>query len=245
MANRSKLKTTCLRVALYLLGMLILSVSLTLNTKVTLGVSSIISVAHCVSVLTGARIGDMTLLWFVLLIAAQIALHLIRKAPDWKRNVVFDILQLPLSLVFTRFMNLFAARIPVFEEVYAGTFWGGVAGRLCLLALAIVLTAVGAALTLDMRLIPNPGDGIVQGVADFFSKPVGTAKNLTDICCVALAALISLCAARRIIGIGIGTLLAALSTGRVLALFNRLFGEKLRALVPETAEKQSFQKGGK
>ncbi len=236
MANRSKLKTTCLRVGLYLLGMLFLAVSLTLNTKVTLGVSSIISVAHCVSVLSGYSIGDTTLLWFIFLIAVQIVLHLIRKAPNWKRAVLFDVLQLPLSLVFTRFMNLFSARIPVFEEAYAGTFWGGIWGRLCLLALAITLTGVGAALTLDMRLIPNPGDGIVQGIADFFSRPTGTAKNLTDLCCVALTAAISLCAARRIIGIGLGTLLAALFTGRVLALFNRLFADRLRALVPDAAE---------
>ena len=233
MTNRKPVKTMCLRVALYLLGMLLLAVSLTLNTKLSLGVSSIISVAHCASVLTGRSIGDTTLLWFVFLIAVQIALHLIRKAPGWKQNVLFDILQLPVSLVFTRFMNLVSDLLPVFEEVYAGTFWGGIGGRLCLLALAITLTGIGAALTLDMRLIPNPGDGIVQGVADFFSRPTGTAKNLTDLCCVALTALISLCFARRIIGIGLGTLLAALFTGRVIALFNRVFGERLRALVPD------------
>ena len=234
--NQNAIKLSFLRAALYLLGMLLLAVSLTLNTKVTLGVSSIISVAHCVSVLSGLSIGDTTLAWFVLLIAVQIALHLIRRAPGWKRNVLFDLLQLPVSLVFTRFMNLFAARIPVFEEAYAGTFWGGVWGRLLLLALAITLTGIGAALTLDMRLIPNPGDGIVQGVADFFSMPTGTAKNLTDLCCVALTALVSLCFARKIIGIGLGTLLAALFTGRVLALFNRLFGVRLKALLPGAAE---------
>ena len=238
MTESKRLKTLCLRIGLYLLGMLILSVSLTLNTKLTLGVSSIISVAHCVSVLSGFSIGDTTLAWFILLIAVQIALHLIRKPPNWKRAIVLDILQLPVSLVFTRFMNLFSDVIPVFETVYAGTFWGGIWGRLCLLVLAITLTGIGAALTLDMRLVPNPGDGIVQGVADFFSKPMGTAKNLTDLSCVALTALISLCAARRIIGIGIGTLLAALFTGRVLALFNRLFGARLKTLVPETAEEK-------
>ena len=233
MTDRKRRKTTWIRIALYLLGMLILSISLTLNTKVTLGVSSIISVAHCVSVLTGVSIGDTTLLWFILLIAVQIALHLIRKAPDWKRRIVLDVLQLPVSLVFTRLMNLVAARIPVFEEAYAGAFLGGIWGRLCLLLLAITLTGIGAALTLDMRLVPNPGDGIVQAVADFFSKPTGTAKNLADLCCVALAAAISLCTAHRIVGIGLGTLLAALGTGRVIALFNHLFGARLRTLVPE------------
>lgn len=232
MTEQKKVKKACVRVALYLLGMLILSVSLTLNTKVSLGVSSIISVAHCVSVLTGQSIGDTTLAWFVLLIVLQIAMHLIHKAPNWKRNVLLDVLQLPVSLIFTRFMNLFTDRIPVFAEAYAGTFWGGVGGRLCLLALAIVLTGIGAALTLDMRLVPNPGDGIVQGVADFFSKPMGTAKNLTDICCVALTAVIALCFAGKLIGIGAGTLLAALFTGRVIALFNRLFGARLQTLLP-------------
>ena len=233
MTDRKSPKKICARILLYLLGMLILSVSLTLNTKVTLGVSSIISVAHCVSVLTGFSIGDTTLVWYILLIAAQIVLHLKRKASNWKQIILFDVLQLPLSLVFTRFMNLFSDLIPVFETAYAGTFWGGIGGRLCLLVLAIVLTGIGAALTLNMRLIPNPGDGIVQAIADYFSKPMGTAKNLTDICCVTLSAVISLCFARRIIGIGLGTLLAALTTGRVIALFNHFFAARLRTLVPE------------
>ena len=231
-------KTIVLRIALYLLGMLSLSVSLTLNTKVTLGVSSIISVAHCVSVLTGCSIGDTTLLWYILLIAAQIVLHLRRKAPNWKQVIAFDLLQLPVSLVFTRFMNLFADAIPVFETAYPGTFWGGIAGRLCLLVLAIVLTGIGAALTLNMRLIPNPGDGIVQAIADYFRKPMGTAKNLTDLCCVALTAAVSLCFAHKIIGIGVGTLLAALGTGRVIALFNRFFAARLQTLVPDKAAAQ-------
>ena len=239
MMKRKNLKTISLRVAWYLLGMLILSVSLTLNTKLSLGVSSIISVAHCVSILSGYSIGDTTLAWFIFLIVVQIAMHLIRKPTNWKRAIVLDALQLPVSLVFTRFMNLFSDVLPVFEEVYAGTFWGGIWGRLVLLLLAITLTGIGAALTLDMRLVPNPGDGIVQGVADFFQKPMGTAKNLTDLSCVALTALISLVAARKIIGIGLGTLLAALGTGRVIALFNHLFGARLTALVPnQTAEKK-------
>ena len=238
MTDHKNLKRICARVLLYLLGMLLLAVSLTLNTKVTLGVSSIISVAHCVSVLTGHSIGDTTLAWFILLIAIQIALHLIRKAPNWKRNILFDVLQLPVSLVWTRFMNLFSDLIPVFETAYPGAFWGGIWGRLCLLALAICLTGIGAALTLDMRLIPSPGDGVVQAIADFFSKPTGTAKNLTDLSCVALTAVISLCFAGRIIGIGVGTLLAALFTGRVLALFNRLFGARLQKLVTDAAGKR-------
>ena len=142
-------------------------------------------------------------------------------------------LQLPLSLVFTRCMNLVSDLLPVFETACPGAFWGGIWGRLCLLVLAIVLTGIGAALTLNMRLIPNPGDGIVQAIADFFGKPMGTAKNLTDLCCVALAAAITLCVAHKLIGIGLGTVLAALTTGRVIALFNHFFAARLKMLVPD------------
>ena len=50
-------------------------------------------------------------------------------------------------------------------------------GRFLFLLLAIVLTGVGAAMSLNMRLIPNPGDGIVQAIADTIHKSVGFTKN--------------------------------------------------------------------
>ncbi len=64
---------------------------------------------------------------------------------------------LPLSLVFTRFMNLFKAVIP-YEHGYLPT-------DLLVLLAGIVLTGIGAAMTVDMQLIPNSGDGIVNSIA--------------------------------------------------------------------------------
>lgn len=220
-------KQTILRGLLYVLGMLILAVGLTLSTKATLGVSPIISIAYCVSELSGVSIGDTTLLLYVVLIAVQVALHSLRKTQKWKQTVLFDLLQLPVSIAFTRFMNLVSSIVPVFEGAYAGSFWGSLYGRVCLLLLAILLTGIGAAITLRMRLVPNPGDGIVQAIADFCSIPVGRTKNYVDLCCLLLSAAISLCFARRLLGIGIGTVLAALGTGRVIALFNKLFAARL------------------
>ena len=227
MDRETKRKINWPRILLYLLGMLLLAVGLTLNTRVTLGVSAIISVPYCAAELAGVSIGDATLVLYVVFIGVEVLLHLLRKAPDRKRVVLFDVLQLPLGLVFTRFMNLFSAIIPLFERDFAGSFWGSLWVRLCLMLLAITLTGTGAALTLRMRLIPNPGDGIVQTLADFFSKKVGTMKNIVDLCCVAVSAAVALCFARRIIGIGIGTVMAALLTGRVVALVNRLCGDRL------------------
>ena len=230
MDARTKRKINWPRILLYLLGMLFLAVGLTLNTRVTLGVSAIISVPFCAAELEGVSIGDATLVLYIVFIAIEVLLHLLRKTPDWKRVVLLDVLQLPLGLVFTRFMNLFSAIIPLFETAYDGSFWGSIWARLILMLAAITLTGTGAALTLRMRLIPNPGDGIVQTLADFFSKKVGTMKNIVDLCCVAVSAAVSLCFDRCIIGIGIGTVMAALLTGRVVALVNRLGGSWMDAV---------------
>lgn len=92
-----------------------------------------------------------------------------------------DALQFPLSFFFTRFMNLFSAYIPNFEEDMLGTVWGTMPVRVLVLLVAIVLTGVGAAMSLDMRIIPNPGDGIVQAISDFVGKDVGLVKNCFDV----------------------------------------------------------------
>ena len=92
--------------------------------------------------------------------------------------LIMDLLQLPLTLLFTRFMNLFSTVLP--DLTADCSFLGSVAGRLLALLTAVVCTGVGAVLILDMRLIANPGDGIVQVLADFFNAEVGLTKNCFD-----------------------------------------------------------------
>lgn len=96
-----------------------------------------------------------------------------------------------------------------------------------LLILAIILTGVGAVLSLDMRIVPNPGDGIVQALSDFSGKNVGFVKNCFDTFNICLTITLSFVFAGHIIGIGIGTVLAVIGVGRVMALFNYLFLEKI------------------
>ena len=90
--------------------------------------------------------------------------------------------------------------------------------------LAVILIGTGAALTLDMRLVVSPGDGIVQAVSDRTGLELGLTKNIVDVCCVLATCALSLTFARHIIGIGVGTLAGMFGTGRVIALFNRQFG---------------------
>ena len=205
-------KKLALRWLVYIAGLLVLALGITLNTKTGLGVSPIISVAFVASQLGGWSIGNTTLVAYIVFMLMQLALK-------GKKYRAWDLLQLPLSIVFTRFMNLFSDRIPVQTQL---------PGQLLTLLLAIVLTGIGAAMSLDMRLIPNPGDGIVQAISDFTGKEMGLCKNWFDGIMVALALILSLAVRHRVIGVGIGTLAAILGIGRVIAVFNKLFLNKLR-----------------
>ena len=215
-------KSTICRAMFYIAGLLILAFGIVLNTKSGLGVSPIISISYSVSVIYDLNFGNATFALYAAFVAVEIILHLIRRQEgSLLLTLGKDVLQLPLSLVFTRFMNLFSALLPEPE---------GFLPQLAVLVAGIILTGIGAAMSLNMRIIPNPGDGIVQSIADFVRKPVGITKNCFDLFDVCLTALICVVAGHKVIGIGLGKVLAVLGVGRVIALFNHLFMKKMNAL---------------
>ena len=232
-------KALIYRIVFYLLGLLVLALGLTLNTKAGLGVSPIISVSFSVAEIWDFNFGNTTLVLYALFVVVEMALHLMQyrrfrsddiahaKQANLRLTLLLDVLQFPLSLVFTRFLNLFSGWIPTLETDYAGSFLGSFPGRFLFLCLAIVLTGVGAAASLDMRLVHNPGDGIVQAIADTVGKSVGFTKNCFDLCNITITIGISMVFADRLTGVGVGTVVAVIGVGRVIALFNRVAQQQM------------------
>jgi uncharacterized membrane protein YczE len=217
------------RFVLYIIGMIILALGISLNAKTSLGVSPIISTAYCASAITGHNFGNMTFVLYLIFVCAEIVIHLCR---GLKKEAAVDCLQVIVSLIFTRFLNVFDMFIPDLGAAeMQGTFAGSLAGRIAFLIIAIICTGVGAALSLNMRIVPNPGDGIVQTIADAVGKDNGFIKNCVDITCVIVTCASGLIFAGKIIGIGIGTLLAMIGVGRVIAVFNKLTSKQTQALV--------------
>lgn len=142
----------------------------------------------------------------------------------------FYILQFPLSLIFTRFLNIFSGMIPDLWTTYPDSFSGSFPGRILFLIIAIILTGVGAAMSLNMRIIPNPGDGIVQAISDFIHKSVGFTKNCFDLFNICLTISVGLIFAHHLAGIGIGTVLAVIGVGRAIAAFNHFFKQPMAVL---------------
>lgn len=208
-----------LRILVYVVGMFILALGLTLNTKANLGVSPIISVPYSISQITGLNFGDLTFVVYAIFVIVQIIIHI--RLKNHKR-IASDILQVPLSLIFTRLLNIFTVYIPTSQNL--GT-------RFIILTFAIICTGIGAAMSLSMQIVPNPGDGIVQALAERFDKSVGIAKNLFDCLNLSITLCISLFIAHQIVGVGIGTVIAVVGVGRVIALFHHIFESKIEYLI--------------
>lgn len=207
-----KTKQTFHRVIIYLAGMVILAWGLTLNTQAGLGSSAIISIPYSIGQGLDLNFADLTLAFYCFLVLLQFIIK--GRNRKW-----IDLLQIPLSIVFTRFMALFQYML----DYHSGSF----ARDLITLLLGILFTGIGAAITVDMQLIPNPGDGIVSCISEHFGKELGLCKNCVDIFCVGCSLVIGLIFGDPLLGIGLGTVISMIGVGRVIYLFNRLAKPKL------------------
>jgi uncharacterized membrane protein YczE len=138
------------RFVLYMIGMVVLALGISLNAKTSLGVSPIISPAYCVSTITGYNFGNMTFLLYVFFVCVEVVIHLGRRL---KREAAVDCLQVIVSLIFTRFLNVFDMFIPnLGSEEMQGTFAGSLAGRIIFLIVAIICTGVGRVIAVFNKL---------------------------------------------------------------------------------------------
>lgn len=103
-----------------------------------------------------------------------------------------------------------------------------------LLAVAIVCTAFGAYVTVTMDFIPNPADGMARAVGVALHREFGQGKLIFDCVMISVTAVISLVFARRIIGIGVGTVLSAIFIGKLIQLFGRRLGGYMSGVVEKS-----------
>lgn len=204
-----------LRWSVYLLGLLFLAFGIALSIKTALGISPISSVAYSISQIWNFNLGVMNFAVYAVFVAAQFALR-------GKNSRVIDLLQLAVSFIFSWALDKLVNVLPyqAADHSFAANF--------ALLLVAIVFIGIGVSGSVQMELIPNPGDGIVQAVAEKMNWEQGFAKNVFDIGSVCVTTSLGLIFAGKLVGVGIGTVAAMLGVGRVVALTNRFVMKKLR-----------------
>lgn len=205
------------RFVIYGIGILILAFGITLNTKTGLGVSTLVSVAYTIAGAWNLNFALMSFVLFCCFAGIEILLKYIF-LPDQRKGLWFDLLQIPFSLAFSLLMNLYVKILPQAERM--GT-------RILLLVVAIICTGVGAAMIVNMHLLPNPADGLAQTIGMVTKRGMGLGKNILDCSCVAISVIIGLVARGQLIGIGVGTIIAMIAVGRVIAVFNHACKAKM------------------
>ncbi len=193
------------RWVIYLTGIVILACGITMSSKTNLGTSPVISVAYNISDLTGIPFGVMTFIYYVFLIAVQVLL--LRREFD-----PVQCFQLLASFLTSTFIGLFDRFLPS-SEVFPV--------QVLLLILAIVLTGIGIILTVGAQFVPNPADGLASAISRRTGKSLGLSKNLLDFVSILISVALGLLFRGRIFGIGIGTVITMLLTGRAVAILQK------------------------
>ena len=119
---QEKQKKWMLRIALYLVGIIVLALGITLNTKTNLGVSPIISMPYAVAQIFGYETGTAVFVAYLIFIVLQIVLLKGKFRP-------FQLLQVAASYLTSAFITIFDRVLPVPEQM---------GSRLLVLALAII-----------------------------------------------------------------------------------------------------------
>ncbi len=207
------------RYTIYTAGMIILACGITLNTKTDLGVSPLISMPFAVSKIWHLNFAFLAFLMYAAFTLIEILLEgKSRKWTDW--------LQLPFSVAFSLLLQFFDTGLDILLQT-TGLQNPSFAVRFIMLGAAVVMTGIGVSMTVNMKLIPNPADGLAKVVGERCRRNLGFGKNLIDITSVAITCCIGILAAGNIIGVGIGTLAAMICVGRCIFAFNYFFREKI------------------
>ena len=211
--NSNKLVTRWL---IYITGMSIQGLGLYLNARCGLGTSALLGVAYVLGLYWNVSFGNATKIIFALYVAAQFVVR------GWKGKQWRDLLQLPVALFVGEVFNLLDA---VFPTALVQSSW---VLRILTLICAVSFNGIGATLAVNMRLMPSPGDGIVQALADRTGLEMGKMKRIADCTLVVCAVVLSFALFGHLEGVGIGTVIAMFAVGKIISVCNRIFGDKIR-----------------
>ena len=200
------------RYIVFLIGLFINSLGVSLITKADLGTSPISSIPYVLSLNFPFTLGQFTIAFSLLLILIQlIILH---------RNFNAEhLLQIPISILFGYFIDLTMVMLFFVDpQSYISSVIYLLVG--CLILGFGVYTEVLA------NVAMLPGESFVRAVSSTWKTEFGTTKVAFDVSLTVIAAVLSLIFAHRLDGVREGTIIAALLVGFIA----RLFGRKLSFL---------------
>lgn len=215
------LKEKCTRAVIYFIGLIVLALGIVLNTKTLLGVSPIISIPYNICHIWHLNLGATTFVFYCFCVLVEAVL----KGKEFK---LYQLLQIPMSLVTSVFINLFDQYLNIVPDTLIQ--------KLVVLFFAVIVTGIGAATMVNMKLVPNPADALAATIGDKLGKSMGIGKNIFDVTCFCTSGIIGIVFTGHIIGLGIGTILAVIFTGRVIAVYNYFLKHSMQNIAGITTQ---------
>lgn len=217
------------RYLLFLVGLFVNALGVSLVTKANLGTSPISSIPYVLSLNFPFTLGNFTIFFSILLIVLQILI--LRK--NFKLE---NILQIPVSVAFGYFIDL---------TMYL-FFWVNPQNYLIkIVALLIGCAVLGFGVYLEVvaDVVMLPGESFVRAVVQTWNTNFGTTKIIFDTSMAVIAAVLSFVFSGKLNGVREGTIIAALLVGFIA----RLLGKKLEFikafLFPEEYKNQEVIAG--
>lgn len=212
------------RLVFFVSGIFIACLGMVLNTKTDLGVSALVSFPFLLSKITSLTLGNATTIIYFVFVLLQIILQ--------RKITLKVLLQIPFSYVFGVVID--------FYNLFINFKVSGLALRFGLLGLAISITGIGAYLLVRSDIALVPLDGFAKTISEKMKIEFGKFKLMFDSGFVGLTVIVSLIYTGRIIGVGIGTIIAAFTLGNVILFVGKNFDKYIVPIVNESKEKYKF-----
>lgn len=209
------------RYAVFLVGLFISSLAVSVITRADLGTSPISAIPYVLSLAFSFTLGQFTIAFSLVLILLQILMLRKRFRPE-------HLLQIPISAAFGYFIDLtmiFVAHIPMPSyPVKVGFLLAGCA-----------LLAVGVYLEMIADVAMLPGESFVRAVTQVFHTDFGLTKVCFDVGMTVTAGILSVVLISVLSGVREGTVVATVVVGLIARVFKHLFAPLEQTLFPSAA----------
>ena len=205
-----------IRVFIYCLGLLALAFGVAVSVNSNLGVSPVNSLPYVVSQILQVQMGTCVTVIFCSYILLQAVI--LRKEFH------------PINLLQILFSTIFGYFVDFSKMVLGGFAIPTYVGRLVMLAVSIVLIALGVLLYMEVQLVPMPMEGLSSTIAKKLGKPFPTMKSVVDCVVVAVGVVLCFVFLGRLDGIREGTIVTAIVTGKLVGVLKKPISPVIRKL---------------
>lgn len=184
------------------LGSFIISLGVAIIVKTNLGISPITSIPLVLSLKFPISLGTTMLGWNFMLIVLQLGFL--------KRDFgIKHLSQVIISIIYSILLDFSTFLI---RDFHPDNFMF----RLFLLIVGCFFVALGMVFESSPRLVQSPATGFVVTISEVLKKPIHIVKNTADVILVLIATTLSYIFFREIQGVGVGTVVTALSVGPMM-----------------------------